>query len=113
MQSATQTHDPPIPAHVKVKRMKHTYFVAVDLQNDTVHHLRQRAAHMMAVHSEQLRICRFSQDGITPHFLQDDQQLSQLSIEADDIILAVLFKNGDWETPYITPYPREKRPSRK
>ncbi|PXF40494.1 hypothetical protein BWQ96_09775 [Gracilariopsis chorda] len=100
----------PLQAHVRVKRMKQTYFVSVDLREGTVQQLRDRAAYMMNVQPNELRLCRFCTDGTTPDFLEDEQTLAECALKNDEVIHAVLLKDGDWEIPYITPYAREKRP---
>lgn len=110
MISTTMGTSAPLPAHVRVKRMKQTYFVSVDLREGTVQQLRDRAAFMMNVHPSELRLCRFCTDGTTPDFLEDEQTLAECALKNDEVIHAVLLKGGDWEVPYITPYAREKRP---
>ncbi|CAN8068976.1 unnamed protein product [Agarophyton chilense] len=109
MFSSRKVISSPLPAHVRIKRMRETFFVTVDLQDDNVLHLRERAAYMMGVQPDELRLCRFCEDGTTPEFLEDEQTLAECALTNDDVIHAVVLKNSDWEVPYVTPFPREKR----
>lgn len=104
--------------YVRVKRMADTYFVSLDLANGaTVNDLYLRAAAVMNVREDNLRLCLMDDQGRVTFLTRSEQSDAaqaplihpphSFSLNGDTMVYAVLQLPDGWEEPCIVDYPVE------